>query len=90
MAEPHAHTEFEEVTCREFVGLVTDYWDDALPSERLELVEEHLVMCDWCKTYLDQMRATVEATPATPAREPVPAATEEALLAAYREWREGP
>ena len=54
MAEMHRHGT-DEVTCREFVELVTDYWDGALPEHRLELVEEHLVMCDWCKTYLDQM-----------------------------------
>jgi predicted anti-sigma-YlaC factor YlaD len=87
MAEGHSHTAFEEVTCREFVELVTDYWDDALPEGRLELVEEHLVMCDWCKTYLDQMRATVEETSTTAEPEPVPPDTEEALLAAFHDWR---
>lgn len=80
---------FEEVTCREFVGLVTDYWDDAVPEHRLELVEEHLVMCDWCKTYLDQMRATVEAVPATAEREDVPQSTERQLVTAFRRWRDG-
>ena len=52
-----------EVTCREFVELVTEYWEGALPEDRMELVEEHLVMCDWCKTYLEQMEATVAALP---------------------------
>ncbi len=60
MADMHRHGT-EEVTCREFVELVTDYWEGALPEDRVELVEEHLVMCDWCKIYLDQMEATVEA-----------------------------
>ena len=59
MAEVHRHGT-DEVTCREFVELVTDYWEGALPEERIELVEEHLVMCDWCKLYLDQIEeATV-------------------------------
>lgn len=88
MIDDHTHTAFEEVTCREFVELVTDYWDDVLPEHRLELVEEHLVMCDWCKTYLDQMCATVEALPATSEPEPVPKATEEALVAAFRDWKD--
>lgn len=88
MPERNEHAGFEEVTCREFVGLVTDYWDDALPPSRLELVEEHLVMCDWCKTYLDQMEATVDAAPATAEQAPVPAATQETLIAAFQEWRE--
>lgn len=87
MADVEAHA-FEEVTCREFVELVTDYWDDALAEHDLVLVEEHLVMCDWCKTYLDQLRATLGALPATADPEPVPSATEDALVAAFRKWRD--
>jgi predicted anti-sigma-YlaC factor YlaD len=49
----------DEVTCQQFVELVTDYFEDALPPRTLSHVEEHLVMCDWCVTYLEQMQATV-------------------------------
>jgi len=86
MPDMHRH-EIDEVTCREFVELVTDYWEGALPEERMELVEEHLVMCDWCKTYLVQMEATVEALPEAAEREPVPEETERVLLSAFREWK---
>ncbi|HKZ15777.1 MAG TPA: zf-HC2 domain-containing protein [Solirubrobacterales bacterium] len=86
MPEMHRH-EIDEVTCREFVELVTDYWEGALPEERMELVEEHLVMCDWCKTYLEQMQATVDALPEAAEREPVPEETERVLLSAFREWK---
>jgi predicted anti-sigma-YlaC factor YlaD len=82
----HRH-EIDEVTCREFVELVTDYWEGALPEQQMELVEEHLVMCDWCKTYLEQMEATVEALPAAADREPVPEETERVLLSAFRDWK---
>jgi anti-sigma factor RsiW len=51
----------DEITCREFVELVTDYFEGALPVETLALTEEHLVMCDWCSTYAAQMRMTSEA-----------------------------
>ena len=87
MAETHRHGT-DEVVCREFVELVTDYWEGPLPEDRVALVEEHLVMCDWCKVYLDQMEVTVEAMPGAGGAEPVPAQTERALLAAFREWRE--
>jgi predicted anti-sigma-YlaC factor YlaD len=87
MAEVHRH-EIGEVTCREFVELVTEYWEGALTEERLELVEEHLVMCDWCKTYLDQMEATVGSLSKVVEREPVPEETERVLLNAFREWKE--
>jgi predicted anti-sigma-YlaC factor YlaD len=79
--------EIEEVTCRQFVELVTDYWEGALPEERMALVEEHLVMCDWCKTYLEQMESTVGALPEAADREPVPEETERVLLGAFREWK---
>ena len=89
MAEVHRHGT-DEVTCREFVELVTDYWEGALPEERIELVEEHLVMCDWCKTYLEQLEATVRALPEAAEPEAVSPETELVLLAAFREWKAGP
>jgi predicted anti-sigma-YlaC factor YlaD len=49
----------EEVTCQQFVELVTDYFEGALGSRTLSQVEEHLVMCDWCVTYAEHMQATV-------------------------------
>jgi predicted anti-sigma-YlaC factor YlaD len=51
----------DEVTCQQFVELVTDYFEGALGPPTLSRVEEHLVMCDWCVTYADQMDATVAA-----------------------------
>jgi len=88
MPDMHRH-EVDEVTCREFVELVSDYWEGALSEERMELVEEHLVICDSCKTYLEQMELTVEALPETGGREPVPEETERVLLSAFRKWKAG-
>jgi predicted anti-sigma-YlaC factor YlaD len=51
----------DEVTCQQFVELVTDYFEGALPPRTLSHVEEHLVMCDSCVTYVEQMQATVES-----------------------------
>ena len=51
----------DEVTCQQFVELVTDYFEGALPARTLSKVEEHLVMCDWCVAYVEQMQATVDA-----------------------------
>jgi anti-sigma factor RsiW len=51
----------DEVTCQDFVELVTDYFEGALPERTLTQVEEHLVMCDWCVTYAEQLRATIVA-----------------------------
>ena len=75
-----------EVACREIVELVTAYLDDALTPADRERFEEHLVFCDGCDMYLEQMRATILATRRlTP--EPLPAELEERLLEAFRGWK---
>jgi predicted anti-sigma-YlaC factor YlaD len=51
----------DEVTCQQFVELVTEYFEGALEPRTLSRVEEHLVMCDWCVTYVEQMQATIGA-----------------------------
>jgi hypothetical protein len=51
----------EEVTCQQFVELVTDYFERALTPRTLGHMEEHLVMCDWCVTYVEQMKTTIES-----------------------------
>jgi anti-sigma factor RsiW len=84
MADQHQH---DEIVCQGFVELVTDYLEGALPEDRRDLVEEHLVVCDSCKTYLEQIEATVEALPGAGRDEPVPDDTRAALLSAFREWR---
>lgn len=47
------------VRCIEFVELVTDYLDDALPDRVTEQVDEHLRGCDGCSTVLSQWRTVV-------------------------------
>ncbi|MBV8749529.1 MAG: zf-HC2 domain-containing protein [Candidatus Eremiobacteraeota bacterium] len=51
----------EEVTCQQFVELVTDYFEGVLSPRTRGRVEEHLVMCDWCLAYVGQIQATVES-----------------------------
>jgi len=70
-----------EVTCREFVELLTDYVEGVLDERTLSRVENHLALCDGCVTYSDQMRATVEALATLPP-EPVPKELRRALAAA--------
>src|SRR5438067_253135 len=45
-----------ELTCAQVVEIVTAYLEDELSGGDRERVEEHLVSCDGCWTYLDQMR----------------------------------
>lgn len=75
-----------ELTCYEMVELVTAYLEDALEPVDRERFEEHLVFCDGCDRYLEEMRETVVATGRVdPGR--LPAELEGRLLEAFRGWR---
>ena len=77
----------DEVTCQQFVELVTEYFEGALEPRTLSRVEEHLVMCDWCVTYVEQMQATIASLRELgEARSPEPP---DAVLAALRARRAG-
>ena len=74
-----------ELTCREIVELVTAYLEDALqPSDR-ERFEEHLVFCDGCGNYLEQMQQTVRLSGRIDGD--IPGELEERLLEAFRGWQ---
>ncbi len=51
----------DDLSCRQFVELVTDYLEGALPTELRERLEAHLEICDGCTLYLGQIRLTVRA-----------------------------
>ncbi len=75
-----------ELACQDIVELVTAYLEHALaPSDR-ERFEEHLVFCDGCGNYLEQIRATIAATGRVEL-EPLPAELEARLLEAFRGWQ---
>jgi len=79
----HRH---DPLVCREFVELVTDYIDGALPDEERARFEAHLAECDGCDGYLEDTRrlvATLRATPQPPADPDI----REALLRAFRDLR---
>jgi Putative zinc-finger len=49
----------DELSCQEFVELVTDYLEGA-PSEVERLrFEQHIGLCYGCEVYLEQMRHTI-------------------------------
>jgi predicted anti-sigma-YlaC factor YlaD len=76
----------DEVTCQQFVELITDYLEGTLATPTLSRVEEHLVMCDWCTTYLEQMDATIVSLAALSDHSAEPP---EALMSALRAKKEG-
>ena len=74
-----------ELACGEVVELVTTYLDDALGPVDRERFEEHLVFCDGCANYLDQMRTAIRLTGGVDLA--LPPSLESRLLNAFRDWR---
>jgi hypothetical protein len=77
----------DPLACREFVELVTDYLEDALPPETRARFEAHLADCDGCTGYLEDLRLVAASLPAAELP-PADPATHAALLTAFRELRE--
>jgi anti-sigma factor RsiW len=76
----------DPLVCREFVELVTDYLDGALPETERVRFEAHLAECDGCAGYLEDMRRLVGSLHQMPEPPPDPA-THDALLHAFRDLR---
>ena len=78
-------TEFaHEINCRGVVEVVTDYIEEALSLQEMQVVDRHLEGCEGCRRYLDQMRLTVQALGEL-RDEDVPPEMRERLLGAFRE-----
>jgi anti-sigma factor RsiW len=75
-----------ELTCKELVEVITDYLEDRMPAERRLLFEEHVAFCDWCQTYLEQVRATVRLT-GTLSEDDLGPEARAGLLRAFRDWK---
>ena len=76
----------DPLVCREFVELVTDYLEGALPERDRVRMEAHLAECDGCSGYLEDMRRLVGSLNQTPEPPPNPE-TRDALLRAFRDLR---
>lgn len=51
-----------EIVCQQWVELVTDYLEGALPRRLQEAADRHLADCRHCTEYLAQMRRTIDLT----------------------------
>ena len=82
-----SETTLPEMPCQELVELVTDYLEDRLsPVDRIRF-EVHIADCEYCATYLEQMRQTIRTLGRIP-EESLSDDARETLLAAFRSWRE--
>lgn len=76
----------DDLTCQEFVELVTEYLEGTLSPLDRSRFETHLLDCDDCPLYLDQMRLTIRAVGALTEAGLEPAAKAE-LLTLFRGWK---
>jgi anti-sigma factor RsiW len=77
--------ETEEFSCAELVELVTDYLEGALSPADKRRFEEHLLVCEGCGAYLDQIRKTIEIVGAL-TEESLPEPARNRLLEEFRDW----
>lgn len=75
-----------DLTCQEFVELVTDYLEGALDEDTVRRFEEHMALCPGCETYLSQMKETASRLGEIPVESLSPE-TQATLLSAFRDFR---
>jgi hypothetical protein len=75
-----------ELTCKELVELVTDYFEDRLSTDENRRFELHVCGCTGCHVYLRQMRAIVRATGRLAEADVTPTARQD-LLRTFRAWK---
>jgi anti-sigma factor RsiW len=85
MADPHP----DDLACTEEVEIMTDYLEGALPAAEARRLERHLETCPGCTEYLAQMR-TVAGSLGDLGEDSIAAEMRDGLIAAFRDFRNGP
>ena len=75
-----------EMTCKELVELITDYFEERLSLTDRERFETHLVTCQGCQTYLEQMRQTIKMMGRL-TEETITPEMQQELLQVFRAWK---
>ncbi len=77
-----------ELSCKEVVGLVTDYLEQALLPQTQEQLEAHLADCPGCTTYVQQIQQTISMLRML-AEEPMFPEQRGDLLLVFERWKRG-
>ena len=86
LPEPCPRVMTDELTCKELVEILTDYFEGRMPPSVRLWVEEHLLVCPGCTTYVEQMRDTIMLVGVLREND-VPGPGRERLLRAFRDWK---
>lgn len=74
------------LSCKDITELLTEYLDGEMSVTERAQVRIHLAVCRHCRTYVQQLKLTVDSC----GRIPAPVLTEElreVLLSTFRDWR---
>jgi anti-sigma factor RsiW len=74
-----------DLNCDELVELVTDYLEGVLDEETERRVSDHLVGCDGCTVYVDQIRRTITTMGSSSPEVELADEARSALLDAFRD-----
>jgi len=74
------------LSCQEMTELVTDYLEKRMSLLDRIRFQLHIGMCRYCRSYLDQMRLTIQTLGRLPSRDARPAVPEE-LLRRFATWK---
>ncbi len=80
-----------DLACNEFVELVTEYLDGALPDDEVVRLEHHLTICPGCSSVLDQFRTVIRLGGRLSQSdvEALAPSDREPVMAAFRTWAAG-
>jgi anti-sigma factor RsiW len=76
----------QQLTCKEMVELVTEYLEGTLSRSDRRRFERHIVGCDGCSAYLDEMCQVVSVLGRL-TEDSLSHEAKEALLHAFRDWK---
>jgi anti-sigma factor RsiW len=74
------------LTCKELVELVTDYLEEMLTPEERARFETHVMGCEGCSRYVEQMRRTIQLTGML-TEDDVSEPARQKLLETFRSWK---
>lgn len=77
-----------EIVCQQWVEIVTDYLEGALPPALQAAADRHLADCPHCREYLEQMRRTISMARGLH-DEDVPTDVVDALTRAFEDYHAG-
>jgi anti-sigma factor RsiW len=85
-----SETKAPQITCRDFVELVTDYLEGQIAAAEQHAINDHLGECPGCAEYVRQMRLTIAGLRGLSSDEVMFPQTRDELMRAFAEIKPAP